>query len=126
MPTATKNKTILTKFSSSDLQLNRDERTVGFSFSSKGNICERYYFFSNVQLPEGASAVFLTNGCNGKANIGIFYWAGNAGKVTVTNCALRYSGGCGMYNETNSETQKGDLTQSDNGYYGNASDNICN
>lgn len=58
MPTATKNKTILTKFSSSDLQLNRDERTVGFSFSSKGNICERYYFFSDVQLPEGASAVF--------------------------------------------------------------------
>lgn len=58
MTTATKNKTILTKFSSSDLQLNRDERTVGFSFSSKGNICERYYFFSDAQLPEGASSFF--------------------------------------------------------------------
>lgn len=56
MPNATKNKTILTKFLSSDLLLNRDERTVGFSFSSKGNICERYYLMDD--LPEGASLVF--------------------------------------------------------------------
>lgn len=56
MPNATKNKTILTKFLSSDLMLNRDERTVGFSFSSKSNICERYYFMDD--LPEGASLVF--------------------------------------------------------------------
>lgn len=56
MPTAIKNKTILTKFLSTDLQLNREERTVGFSFSSKGNICERYSISS--ELPEGASYVF--------------------------------------------------------------------
>lgn len=56
MPTAIKNKTILTKFLSTDLQLNREERTVGFSFSSKGNICERYGYLS--ELPDGASVVF--------------------------------------------------------------------
>ena len=56
MPTATRNKTILTKFLNSDLQLNQDERTVGFSFSSKDNICERYSLSEN--LPEGASVVF--------------------------------------------------------------------
>ena len=53
---ATRNKTILTKALSTDLQLNREERTVGFSFSSKSNICERYSFSS--ELPEGASFVF--------------------------------------------------------------------
>ena len=56
MPTAIKNKTILTKFLSTDLQLNREERTVGFSFSSKGNICERCGYSS--ELPDGASVVF--------------------------------------------------------------------
>ena len=56
MATATKNKTILTKFLSTDLQLNREERTVGFSFTSKSNVCERYSFSSD--LPEGASFVF--------------------------------------------------------------------
>lgn len=56
MPTATKNKTILTKFLSTDLQLNREERTIGFSFTSKSNICERYAYSS--ELPEGSSLIF--------------------------------------------------------------------
>lgn len=56
MPNATKNKTILTKVLSSDLNLNRDARTLGFSFSSKSNICERYSLYGD--LPEGASVVF--------------------------------------------------------------------
>lgn len=56
MPNATKNKTVLTKVLSSDLQLNRDARTLGFSFSSKSNICERYSLYGD--LPEGSSVVF--------------------------------------------------------------------
>lgn len=56
MPNTTKNKTILTKVLSSDLLLNRDARTLGFSFSSKSNICERYSLYGD--LPEGASVVF--------------------------------------------------------------------
>jgi hypothetical protein len=52
---ATKNKSLLTKFLSTDLQLNREERTVGFSFTSKSNICERY---SYSELPDGASVIF--------------------------------------------------------------------
>ena len=56
MPTATKNKTILVKFLSTDLQLNLEERTIGFSFTSKANICERYGY--SHELPEGASYVF--------------------------------------------------------------------
>ncbi|MGB1041595.1 MAG: hypothetical protein ACPGVD_12030 [Flavobacteriales bacterium] len=80
----------------------------------------------NCDITEGGSQVFLTNGCNGRANIGVFYWAGSAGKVTVRDCAFRYSGGCGIYNETFSTTQHGDLTQSGNSFYGNAGSNICN
>ena len=52
---ATRNKTLLTKFLSTELQLSREERTVGFSFTSKSNICERY---SYSELPDGASVVF--------------------------------------------------------------------
>lgn len=54
---STKNRNVLTKFlSSSDLTLNTEQRTIGFSFSSKSNVCERYAFTSD--LPEGASYVF--------------------------------------------------------------------
>lgn len=54
---STKNRNVLTKFlSSSDLTLNTEQRTIGFSFSSKSNICERYAFTSD--LPDGASYVF--------------------------------------------------------------------
>lgn len=54
---STKNRNVLTKFlSSSDLTLNTEQRTIGFSFSSKSNICERYAFTSD--LPEGSSYVY--------------------------------------------------------------------
>jgi hypothetical protein len=53
---ATRNKSLLTKFLSTELQLNREERTVGFSFTSKSNICERYSY--SDELPDGASVVF--------------------------------------------------------------------
>jgi hypothetical protein len=79
----------------------------------------------NCDISEGGSEIFLVNGCNGRANVGVYYWAGDAGKVTITGCAFRYSGGCGIYNETRSATQRGNLTQSGNSYYRNASDNIC-
>jgi hypothetical protein len=83
-------------------------------------------FIRNCDISEGGSAVFLTAGCNGRANIGVYYWAGSAGKVTVRDCGLRYSGGCGIYNETATTTQHGDLTQSGNSYYSNVGNNICN
>lgn len=54
---STKNRTPLTKFlSSSELELNTERRTVGFSFSSKSNVCERYALSSD--LPQGSSLVF--------------------------------------------------------------------
>lgn len=53
----TKNRTVFTKFlSSSDLNLNTEQRTVGFSFSSRSNICERYGYLN--ELPDGSSVVF--------------------------------------------------------------------
>ena len=60
------------------------------------------------------------------ANITIGYRFGKIGKGTVTNCNLRYSAGCGLYVRTTSPTQRGDLTQSGNLYYGNVGSNICN
>ncbi len=82
-------------------------------------------FIRNCDISEGGNEIFLAAGCNGSANIGVFYWAGNLGKVTVEGCSLNNSGGCGIYNETFSPTQHGDLTQTENTFSGNASGNIC-
>jgi hypothetical protein len=49
--------TIFTKFLASELEVNQDERTIGFSFSSKNNVVERYLWNAD-DLPEGASRVF--------------------------------------------------------------------
>ena len=80
----------------------------------------------NTDISGGGKNIFFQYGCNGRGNIGVNYWAGNTGKVTVTNCNLRNSGGCGIYVETTSSTQLGDLTESGNLYYGNVGNNICN
>jgi len=81
---------------------------------------------TNTDISGGGKDIFFRYGCNGRGNIGVNYWAGNTGKVSVTNCNLRNSGGCGIYVETTSSTQQGDLTQSGNAYYGNVGNNICN
>lgn len=80
----------------------------------------------NTDISGGGKEIFFQYGCNGKGNIGVNYWAGDAGRVTVTNCNLRNSSGCGIYVETTSATQQGNLTQSGNAYYGNVGGNICN
>lgn len=77
----------------------------------------------NVDVYGGGSEINV--GTN-KANITVGYRFGKIGKGTITNCALRYSGGCGIYVRTTSPTQRGDLTESGNLYYGNVGGNVCN
>lgn len=80
--------------------------------------------YTNIQ--GGGTQNLLTYGCNGKANVGVYYWAGSAGKITVRNSNISNSGGCGIYVETNSITQRGELIQSGNTFTGNVGANVCN
>ena len=55
------------------------------------------------------------------ANIGLITQSGNTGRVTVTNCNIQNSAGCGMAKDASSV-----LTESGNTHTGNTGNNICN
>jgi len=54
------------------------------------------------------------------ANIGLITQSGNTGRVTVTNCNIQNSAGCGMAKDASSV-----LTESGNTHTGNTGNNIC-
>lgn len=54
------------------------------------------------------------------ANIGLITQSGNIGKVTLNNCTIQNSAGCGIAKDASSV-----LTESGNTYSGNTGNNIC-
>ena len=77
---------------------------------------------SYCTIDGGGDGVIVGNGCNGTANIGLWTWFGDHGEVTISNCELSNSGGCGIFHDVANTS----LTESGNTYSGNASSNVCN
>lgn len=77
--------------------------------------------FCNIS--EAGVGTINTHGANGAASIGIDYWAGKGGSLTITQSTISNGGGCGIFIDVDNV---GNLDQSDNAFVSLAGADICN